>query len=173
MLAVLSGTAGGPGGALGDDEEGSEEGSDEEEEEEESESEQGSDEEEEPSSSGSDDEEQGVGERRGASGATRDPGAGSDDDDDNATDAEMFRMDKHLGAYFAALKAGAGGNAKAAAEQLEQFRLRIVVLLEIFFKKVRVRCCDALCVCARAWKGRAVWGGGDRGNGGREAEEGM
>lgn len=71
-------------------------------------------------------------------GAASPSGQGNDSDDGlGATDAEMFRMDAKLAAYFATIKNGKGGNAKAAAEQLDQFKLRVVTLLEYFLKRVR------------------------------------
>ncbi|RMZ53345.1 hypothetical protein APUTEX25_004833, partial [Auxenochlorella protothecoides] len=69
-------------------------------------------------------------------GAASPSGQGNDSDDGlGATDAEMFRMDAKLAAYFATIKNGKGGNAKAAAEQLDQFKLRVVTLLEYFLKR--------------------------------------
>ncbi|KAL6769432.1 hypothetical protein ACKKBG_A30985 [Auxenochlorella protothecoides x Auxenochlorella symbiontica] len=134
LLRVLASLAGGPEEVLGEGE-GSEqeddEGSEEEEEEEEgSEAEEGSEESEAEAASSSDEEVD------AEAGAASPSGQGNDSDDGlGATDAEMFRMDAKLAAYFATIKNGKGGNAKAAAEQLDQFKLRVVTLLEYFLKR--------------------------------------
>ena len=67
-----------------------------------------------------------------------DASSSSSDDDMAATDAEMFKMDEKLGAYFATLKRGKGGNTREAAEQLVQFKQRIATLLEQLYKRVRM-----------------------------------
>ena len=54
-------------------------------------------------------------------------------------DEAMFRMDSKLASYFATLKEGRGGGgaARAARDELLNFKMRVATLLEAFCKRVR------------------------------------
>lgn len=62
-------------------------------------------------------------------------GSGSESDDEGMSDEAMFRMDAKLAAYFAAAQQSRRG-AKAAREELANFKMRVAALLEAFIKKV-------------------------------------
>ncbi len=51
-------------------------------------------------------------------------------------DEAMFRMDAKLASYFATLKEGKGGAARAARDELVNFKMRVAGLVEAFCKRV-------------------------------------
>ncbi len=54
----------------------------------------------------------------------------------------MFRMDANVASYFATLKEGKGrGAARAARDELVNFKMRVAGLLEAFCKRVRALEC--------------------------------
>jgi hypothetical protein len=63
---------------------------------------------------------------------------GSGSDEEGLSDEAMFRMDSKLAAYFAAAQQSKRG-AKAQRDELLNFKLRVLALLEAFMKKVRPR----------------------------------
>ncbi|GAB4814705.1 hypothetical protein N2152v2_001751 [Parachlorella kessleri] len=62
-------------------------------------------------------------------------GAASSEDEEGMSDEAMFRMDAKLAAYFAAAKQSKRG-ARAQREELLNFKLRVIALLDAFIKKV-------------------------------------
>lgn len=52
------------------------------------------------------------------------------------SDEAMFRMDAKLASYFATLKEGKGGAARAARDELINFKMRVAGLVEAFCKRV-------------------------------------
>lgn len=64
--------------------------------------------------------------------------SGSDDEDDEGdlSDEAMFRMDAKLAAFFAAAQDSKRG-ARAQRNELLNFKMRVIALLEAFCKKVR------------------------------------
>lgn len=87
-------------------------------------------------------------------------GSGSESEDEGLDDEAMFRMDAKLAAYFAAAQESKRGE-RAQRDELLNFKMRVLGLLEAYIKKVgwqrlksagaRKRAVDRRCRCGIGW----------------------